>query len=321
MKKIAKLLVFALPSLFLVGCGEGAQSSVSSNTSASSLTPASSKVETSSNKESDKATSSESSNNVSSVKEESSSSTQSVDYEVTEAEWDAAFANLKNFTIVGTMNSGSSAQVSTLEFTDQNVYRMVSSMTKQDSDGNETTQQYESIMSKEGEKWFAYDYDEKNDQWLKEESQTFDTLAFSQSMLLASYGGEFEKFAFDSTNSFYFAESVIKAGQTLKNVKITFKNKALVTINFDVTVQIDAAGSTMDAHYLVHEFGTTEIAIPDESKIHVHTYSNEWTYDSDEHWHRSTCGHSSTKDRGNHEFGSDGVCTVCGYDRNPETDK
>ena len=121
MKKKTLIPVLALFALPLFGCGGGTQ-----NSGTSSLEPASSKVEaSSSNKESEKATSSESSNSVSSVKEESSSSSESVTYEVTEAEWDAAFANLKNFTIVGTLNSGSSVTVSTLEFTDQNRYRMV----------------------------------------------------------------------------------------------------------------------------------------------------------------------------------------------------
>ena len=65
------------------------------------------------------------------------------------------------------------------------------------------------------------------------------------------------------------------------------------------------------------------------SKIHVHTYSVEWTYDTDNHWHKATCEHTSevsdkaahtleweiTKNPTETEVGEKkGTCSVCGYE-------
>lgn len=46
---------------------------------------------------------------------------------------------------------------------------------------------------------------------------------------------------------------------------------------------------------------------------HVHTYKEEWTTNDTYHWHDSSCGHNEfTKDFGEHEFGEDHLCKVCG---------
>ena len=47
---------------------------------------------------------------------------------------------------------------------------------------------------------------------------------------------------------------------------------------------------------------------------HQHTYSDAWTKNETHHWHEATCGHSATKDTAEHEFGSDFVCDICGYE-------
>ena len=39
-----------------------------------------------------------------------------------------------------------------------------------------------------------------------------------------------------------------------------------------------------------------------ESEIHVHTFSDEWTYNETKHWHASTCGHDVRSDEENHTF-------------------
>ncbi|MBO4716857.1 MAG: leucine-rich repeat domain-containing protein, partial [Spirochaetales bacterium] len=45
-----------------------------------------------------------------------------------------------------------------------------------------------------------------------------------------------------------------------------------------------------------------------------HTYSDKWSWDTQYHWHASTCGHENeTKDKAEHEMIND-VCSVCGYD-------
>ena len=38
------------------------------------------------------------------------------------------------------------------------------------------------------------------------------------------------------------------------------------------------------------------------SSVHVHEFSEEWTYNNVAHWHGSTCGHSVKKDIGEPEF-------------------
>lgn len=44
-----------------------------------------------------------------------------------------------------------------------------------------------------------------------------------------------------------------------------------------------------------------------------HTYSTEWTFDEDEHWHIATCGHDVEQGRESHNFVNN-VCTICKYD-------
>ncbi len=39
-----------------------------------------------------------------------------------------------------------------------------------------------------------------------------------------------------------------------------------------------------------------------DSSIREHTYSNEWSYDENYHWHASTCGHDVTTDKEEHSF-------------------
>ncbi len=48
---------------------------------------------------------------------------------------------------------------------------------------------------------------------------------------------------------------------------------------------------------------------------HTHTYTSEWTYDADYHWHKATCEHTEEINaRAAHSF--DGtICTVCKYER------
>ena len=64
------------------------------------------------------------------------------------------------------------------------------------------------------------------------------------------------------------------------------------------------------------------------SSTHKHTYSSEWSYDEEYHWHDATCGHNLQSSRSKHDFGEWIVdvdptikenghqyktCSVCGY--------
>lgn len=65
------------------------------------------------------------------------------------------------------------------------------------------------------------------------------------------------------------------------------------------------------------------------SSEHVHTFSEEWSYNSASHWHNSTCGHAVKSDLASHDFftavlkeatcTSEGeqvqICSVCDYQR------
>ncbi len=66
--------------------------------------------------------------------------------------------------------------------------------------------------------------------------------------------------------------------------------------------------------YAEHDFTNGNCVCGKEKPVesHTHTYSDEWSYDEDYHWHAATCGHTDeTKDRAAHEF-TDGKCTGCG---------
>lgn len=60
---------------------------------------------------------------------------------------------------------------------------------------------------------------------------------------------------------------------------------------------------------------------PPGGEQHEHTYSPDWSYDENNHWHAATCEHSDLKsDEAAHvDANNDGVCDVCGYDQMPIT--
>ena len=59
---------------------------------------------------------------------------------------------------------------------------------------------------------------------------------------------------------------------------------------------------------------------------HEHTFSSDWSYNEEQHWHASTCGHDVKDSLGNHRFenisatdeGYIDECLVCGYQRTRE---
>lgn len=60
------------------------------------------------------------------------------------------------------------------------------------------------------------------------------------------------------------------------------------------------------------------LSVSETAPKHTHNYSDEWSYDADQHWHACTgSGCDVDADVGMHEF-ADGVCSTCGYE-NKET--
>ena len=60
--------------------------------------------------------------------------------------------------------------------------------------------------------------------------------------------------------------------------------------------------------------GYKDTVTDEGSKIHVHTFAEEWTSDSSGHWHAATCGHDVTDSKAEHSFVNE-VCTICEYSR------
>lgn len=51
-------------------------------------------------------------------------------------------------------------------------------------------------------------------------------------------------------------------------------------------------------------------------KTGEHFFSPEWQFDTESHWHPSTCGCNRLSSEKKHTLNGDGVCTECGYDSN-----
>ena len=60
--------------------------------------------------------------------------------------------------------------------------------------------------------------------------------------------------------------------------------------------------------------GQTSTSGETSEPAHVHTFSDAWSKDNNEHWHSATCGHNVEKDRAAHTMSDNGVCSVCGLD-------
>ncbi len=53
---------------------------------------------------------------------------------------------------------------------------------------------------------------------------------------------------------------------------------------------------------------------PADPVPHTHTFSQNWEYNSTEHWHAATCEHTTERDSvAQHMFDAHGKCTVCNY--------
>ena len=57
-----------------------------------------------------------------------------------------------------------------------------------------------------------------------------------------------------------------------------------------------------------------------DPSTHTHTYSTQWSYDENYHWHNATCGHTAEiNGRAAHIYNGD-VCSVCNYEKSGSED-
>lgn len=62
---------------------------------------------------------------------------------------------------------------------------------------------------------------------------------------------------------------------------------------------------------------TIMVACDFTKEDHTHTYSTQWTYDEEYHWHKASCEHTEEiSERAEHVFDANETCSVCGYNKN-----
>lgn len=53
-----------------------------------------------------------------------------------------------------------------------------------------------------------------------------------------------------------------------------------------------------------------------KDQTHIHTFSENWSYNNEMHWHEATCEHKElTSSLSAHTYNAEGVCTACGHHR------
>lgn len=66
------------------------------------------------------------------------------------------------------------------------------------------------------------------------------------------------------------------------------------------------------AHADADEDGKCDVCDYVVGEIHEHTYSTEWSFDEEYHWHEANCGHDvEIKDKQAHNLNEAGDCTIC----------
>lgn len=92
------------------------------------------------------------------------------------------------------------------------------------------------------------------------------------------------------------------------DLSISFVDGKLVSLTFTFTEKLPYG---FFENFLTYsEIGTAIVEFPEI--YHIHTYSEEWSYNPYSDWHESTCNHEYANKFDNHEFES-GICKVCGY--------
>ncbi len=135
--------------------------------------------------------------------------------------------------------------------------------------------------------------------------------------LCPNFGNFFDKFILADDGPFVFTGTedvdVISTNSFIDGWGNVDYYKATVTLENDHLKEVTFCGERTNDRYYSTKFsdcGTTSIQIP--TNIHKHTFSDEWSYNEDGHWHKATCVHNLSEDYQQHSF-VDGECTVCHY--------
>ena len=94
---------------------------------------------------------------------------------------------------------------------------------------------------------------------------------------------------------------------------------------------VSTSASSTSSHSITSSTSSQGSSSTSTAPAHVHTFSDEWSFNSESHWRNSTCGHNVTADFDNHDFVDEIIspthetkgythheCTVCGYSYDDE---
>lgn len=142
----------------------------------------------------------------------------------------------------------------------------------------------------------------------------------SSYQIVASANGEYE-FTFEQIGDGYILPDFSKVS--------TRKSETSNSISADVPEKIynGLISAWRFANDVIKKIDPSKSLTNYQSTItHSHTFSSDWTYNSEYHWHASTCGHDVVRDKEAHSFtntvieptGQSGgytlhECSVCGY--------
>lgn len=131
---------------------------------------------------------------------------------------------------------------------------------------------------------------------------TVNGTAISSDAVIAGYGETATQLSRETT----LGEITLRDGTDDHSNVIEFTVKA-ETNGFDIFdyIVLETTGCELSAEYMAPT-----------PNGHTHTYSSEWTYNDEYHWHAGNCDHTFKKSEyAKHSFDSNNECTVCGYTR------
>ena len=155
--------------------------------------------------------------------------------------------------------------------------------------------------TKEHITFYKYYTAEGCDGWIKDVITESDYIRNAGRLNLLPYiGDSFSEFTFDITEKCYKSASLIAGGNELKDVVVRFENGRITEASF----------TTQGISFAYNDFDNVSANVP--ANIHEHTFSTEWSFNGNTHWHAATCGYTGIIDSADHVFG-ESECTVCGY--------
>ena len=235
---------------------------------------------------------------------------------VTDTTWKEAMTSTSNYTVNQTFTDGNT-KISIVVYIAGNDVQMV-------QNNNGKIDKF--ILTKVGDKYYEYSF--SNNEWIAHEISK-DIYESIKGNFFEYFKNEYSKFTYDTSANVYELKNLaVTESMVLKNIKIGFKGNKIVTFDADLM------GGNETTKITCTNFGTTVVEIPTD--VHEHTYSTEWSYDEENHWHATTCGHEGGKDKNSHEFDewtvktpateeAEGIetatCTICGYEKTRKIDK